>query len=82
MSFVTTRHILALMVHAGESQCINVYNVSQVLCSSAPLTVFYLGFAEVLVELNSIMIMCSCLVSIPYQEDRLFLSLQNFCHGL
>lgn len=72
MSYVTTSHALALMVHAGESQCVSVYNVPQVLCSSAPLTVFYLGFTEVLVGLNSIMSVCSCLVSILYQEDRLY----------
>lgn len=44
------------------------------LCSSVPLTVFDLGFAEVLVGLNSIMSVCSCSVSMPYQEDRLFFS--------
>lgn len=55
ISFITTSHTLALMVHAGESQCISIYNVPQVLCSSAPLAVFYLGFAEGLVGLNSIM---------------------------
>lgn len=82
MSFVTTSHTLALMVHVGESQCISVYNVPRVLCNSAPLTVFYLGIAEVLFGLNGIMSVCSCLVSIPYQKDRLIFSLHIFCYGL
>lgn len=48
MSFVITSHMLVLIVHAGESQCIRAYNFPQGLCSSIPLTGFDLGFAEVL----------------------------------
>lgn len=66
--------MLVLMVHAGESQCISVYNFPQGLCSSVPLTGSDLGFAEVLVGLNSSMSVSSCSVSMPYQEDRCFFS--------
>lgn len=59
MSFVITSHMLVLMVHAGESQCVSVYSFPQGLCSSVPFTGFDLGFAEV--GLNSIMSVCSCL---------------------
>lgn len=82
MSFVVTSHTLVLMVHAGESQCISVYNFLQGLCSSVPLTGFDLGFAEVLVGLNSTMSVCSCSVSMPYQEARLLCSISGMaCQG-
>ena len=74
MSFVITSHMVVLMVHAGENQCISVYNFPQGLCSSVPLTGFDLCFAEVLAGLNSIVSVCSCSVSMRYQEDRLFFS--------
>lgn len=81
ISFATTSHMLVLMVHAGESQSISVHNFPQGWCGSVPFTVFDLGFAEVLVGLNSAMSVCSCLVSMPHQEDKPF-SLRRFWHGL